>query len=66
MLRDVWKDGEGAALASLYFADVFVFLFIGQVREQIYEAFENIYPVLTQFRKIPQVTWSVTSILFPC
>lgn len=25
-----------------------------QVREEIYEAFENIYPVLTEFRKVQQ------------
>lgn len=30
----------------------------GQVRDEIYEAFENIYPVLTEFRKIQQ--WYVT------
>lgn len=25
-----------------------------QVRDEIYEAFENIYPVLTEFRKVQQ------------
>ena len=32
----------------------FILYFVLQVREETYTAFENIYPVLTEFRKVQQ------------